>query len=423
MESNSGSDRDEDEDENKSKRGPTMMKNTNHKGKLVISYNNKGVPIGKEATKLSTFEGKAARTMVPITYATWPDVDENTKEELWQYVLAHFEVDPKSRTQTLQSIGDKWKNFKHTLYRDHIETQKDDPEEKKNLLNPPKKYPFLRKEDWKLFVAQRLTKEWQDRSKKGKRLRAHNKYNHHLSRKGYANLLVEMMQETGKTEEEIDRATLWKKARVLKTGGFQKDVRVIVDRIDELHRSEASGNVICGTNDVLAQALGTTEPRGHVRGMGKFVTQHQYFYLPKTVKHYLDDEKKKNDQRFNKLEDDLEKLKKGMTNVSEAGSCQMWGNEDYEDDPLEDRLDNSCLLAVDFPSNIVAKGTILMDTCEGGETAKVMMEVALQGETLLPIPLEEEYIEKVKEAVGHILSWPRHLVIRCSEMVISFMKK
>ncbi|MFS7963595.1 hypothetical protein Hanom_Chr08g00740231 [Helianthus anomalus] len=71
----------------------------------------------------------------------------------------------------------------------------------------------------------------QDRSKKGKRLRAHNKYNHHLSRKGYANLLVEMMQETGKTEEEIDRAMLWKKARVLKTGGFQKDVRVIVDRI------------------------------------------------------------------------------------------------------------------------------------------------------------------------------------------------
>lgn len=39
------------------------------------------------------------------------------------------------------------------------------------------------------------------------------------------------MQQTGKTEEEIDRAMLWKKARVLKTWGFDKDVQVIVDKI------------------------------------------------------------------------------------------------------------------------------------------------------------------------------------------------
>ncbi|MFS8019931.1 hypothetical protein Hanom_Chr15g01409541 [Helianthus anomalus] len=82
---------------------------------------------------------------------------------------------------------------------------------------------------------------------------------------------------------------------------------------------------------------------------------------------------------------------------------------------------SSCFLTVDFSSNTVAKETILMDTYEGEETIEVMMEVALQGETLLPIPHKEEYIEKVKEAVGHILSWPRHLVIRCSDMVISFM--
>ena len=39
------------------------------------------------------------------------------------------------------------------------------------------------------------------------------------------------MQETGKTEEEIDRTVLWKKARELKTGGYDADVKTIVDKI------------------------------------------------------------------------------------------------------------------------------------------------------------------------------------------------
>ncbi|CAH1427965.1 unnamed protein product [Lactuca virosa] len=45
-----------------------------------------------------------------------------------------------------------------------------------------------------------------------------------------------------------------------------------------------------------------------------------------------------------------------------------------------------------------------------------MIEIPLQGDALLLIPLEEEFILKVKDALGHILSWPRHLVIRCSDL-------
>ncbi|KAJ0711979.1 hypothetical protein HanOQP8_Chr09g0329881 [Helianthus annuus] len=413
MESNSDSDHAE---ENKSQRGPTI-KSKSSKGKLIITYNKKGVPIGKESVALSTFEGLVARTMIPITYTTWRKVGKETKEELWQYVMAHFVVDPKSRKQTIQSIGTKWRNFKHTLYRDYIETQKDDPEQKKSLLNPPLKYPFLKKEDWKLFVAQRTSKQWEETSKKAKKVRAHHKYNHHLSRKGYARLTTEIMQETGLEEEEIDRAMLWKRARELKIGGFDSDVQVVVDRIDKLKESD-SGEGTCGTHDVLTQALGTDEQRGHVRGMGKFVTPQQYFYLPNTVKHYMDTEKKKYDKRLNKLEDELEKLKRGVNNVSEAESCQ-WGNEDLEDNPDEEPLDMSCFLAVDNASNIVAKGTILMDTNEE-EFLRVMLEICLHREALLPVPLEEGFIMEVGDAIGQILSWPRHLVIQCSDLVILF---
>ncbi|KAJ0677830.1 putative Ulp1 protease family catalytic domain, papain-like cysteine peptidase superfamily [Helianthus annuus] len=148
--------------------------------------------------------------------------------------------------------------------------------------------------------------------------------------------------------------------------------------------------------------------------MGKFVTQQQYFYLPNTVKHYMDTEMKKYDKRLNKVEDELEKLKRGANNVSEAGSCQ-WGNEDFEDIPDEEPLDMSCFLAVDNASNIVAKGTILMGTNEEG-LLQVVLEICLHREALLPFPLKEEFIIEVGDAVGHVLSWPRHLVIRCSDL-------
>jgi hypothetical protein len=191
------------------------------------------------------------------------------------------------------------------------------------------------------------------------------------------------MEETGQPEESIDRTTLWKKARELKTGGYTPAVKEVVDKIvslsifhddifpfkhssisdfvpisvfvnrfcphfsfcllnetifnvnrfcphfsymspfhtiynssqcslnvidlviflqDELQKNESLGEVVSlGTNDLLTQALGTKENRGRVRGMGKFVTTHQYFYLPTAMKQLLNKEEKLA-KRMNKLE-------------------------------------------------------------------------------------------------------------------------
>ncbi|KAI3683910.1 hypothetical protein L1987_84425 [Smallanthus sonchifolius] len=287
LQSNSASNHDEDpiqqqnsasshDEETKSLRGPTI-KSKASKGKTLITYDKRGVPIGEETKSLATFEGMTARTVVPITYDCWLDVPKQRKEECWQYVS---------------------------------------------------------------------------------------------------------MQQTGKIEEEIDRATLWKKARELKTGGFDPEVQVIADKILDICES-------------IREALGTQEQRGHVRGMGKFVKPQQYFFEPKTVKQYSDIEKMV-DERFNKLEEELQTLKRGMINVSEGASCQMGGyEEDFEDEPLEE---------------------ILVSLGYKCENIEVMMELSVQGEALLPIPLEDEFTTKVKDAVGHILSWPRHLVIRCSDL-------
>lgn len=39
------------------------------------------------------------------------------------------------------------------------------------------------------------------------------------------------MQETGKEEDEIDRALLWKKARQMKKGGYDPNVQIVVDKM------------------------------------------------------------------------------------------------------------------------------------------------------------------------------------------------
>ena len=48
-----------------------------------------------------------------------------------------------------------------------------------------------------------------------------------------------------------------------------------------------------------------------------------------------------------------------------------------------------------------------------GENIQVIMDSFIQGEALLSIPLEEESIFIVKDAIGQVLSWPRHLVQKC----------
>ncbi|KAE8661113.1 hypothetical protein F3Y22_tig00116939pilonHSYRG00277 [Hibiscus syriacus] len=260
------SDQSSSHDEDSKQRGPTIKGKTT-KGKVIVTYNKKGVPITVEATKLASFEGMVARSMVPITYATWRDVEQEKKEDLWQYILI---------------------------------------------------------DDWKVFVSQILSKKWEEISQKAKKMRGQHRYNHRLSRKGYVGLTFEIMQETGKEEDEIDRALLWKKARQMKKGGYDPNVQIVVDKM--------------------------------------------------TVKNYLDGEKKKIEKRFNQIEGAIEKLKKGMNHASEGASYQGWDKVDFEDNPPEELLVS--------------------------ENIEVMMEMSVQRDVLLPFPLDDEFIYKVKDAVG-----------------------
>lgn len=57
----------------------------------------------------------------------------------------------------MQSIGTKWKNFKHYLYKKFIKPLKDDKSKaaKKQLYTPPARYPAVKRKDWAVFISQK----------------------------------------------------------------------------------------------------------------------------------------------------------------------------------------------------------------------------------------------------------------------------
>ncbi|CAL8167785.1 unnamed protein product [Prunus armeniaca] len=81
---------------------------------------------------------------------------------------------------------------------------------------------------------------------------------------------------------EIDRSTLWKKARQDKHGNIpDPKVAEKAKLIDELQKQVAEGSLsVSGSNDVLTLALALEHP-GRVRGVGAGISPRQFFNLPR----------------------------------------------------------------------------------------------------------------------------------------------
>ena len=75
-----------------------------------------------------------------------------------------------------------------------------------------------------------------------------------------------------------------------------------------------------GSLDLLTEALGTKETRGRVHGMGRYVTPHQYFLIPRNVKQYLKQYDRMMNKRLKAVEDELERRRCASTNAWESAS-------------------------------------------------------------------------------------------------------
>ncbi|BBH05781.1 non-ATPase subunit 9, partial [Prunus dulcis] len=185
-------------DDSKSGRGmstmPRVVKRKLQKLRPIVEYNKRGVP---------------------LVHMKWAQIPKDIKEQIWEAVDIAFVVGQGGKNSVLASAAKKWKDFKSTLTRHYILPYTNDRE---RLSQPPETYKFIEKAQWDAFVASRLSKDFESVHSQHAQIREKLEYNHRLSRKGYAGL-EDQLEET-MPGVEIDRSTLWKRARQDKHGNI-----------------------------------------------------------------------------------------------------------------------------------------------------------------------------------------------------------
>ncbi|KAI5334122.1 hypothetical protein L3X38_024255 [Prunus dulcis] len=240
----------------------------------------------------------------PFVDKKWSQIPKDVKEQIWEAVDMAFVVGQRGKKSVLTSAAKKWKDFKSTLTRHYILPYTND---KEKLSHPPETYKFIEKAQWDAFVASRLSKDFESVHSQHAQIREKLEYNHRLSRKGYAGL-EDQLEET-MPGVEIDRSTLWKRARQDKHGNIpDPKVAEKAKLIDELQKQVSEGKVrVDGSKDVLTMALGPEHP-GRLRGVRARISPRQYFNLPKPQRVSFDD----------RLKESLRVLLQEETNKMEA---------------------------------------------------------------------------------------------------------
>ncbi|KAL0536791.1 hypothetical protein IC582_025752 [Cucumis melo] len=377
-------------------RGPTTMSELalvrNSGQKLPIQFNEHGQPVGATSKKMQSYIGVCVRQQIPITYNSWKEVPNELKDKIYDCIPMSFDLQPNAKHSILMFASRKFRTFKTTLTQKYILPSKDQP----SLLQfPPKIYSHINQEDWESFVDARLSEEWEDYSRIQRERRSKCVYNHHMSRKGYANLADEL-----KIMHDVSyRSTLWKEARKGKNNDYFDDAtRDCASRIDELVATNKN-------EDILTDALGSKEHGGRVRGVGAFVSQSQYF---NTVKG--------KEKMCHKEEDDSRcKSDKKRSNHSRSSIRSINIDLDADEDTptnkgveVIDFVGTPCQLSIGSINNIVAVATIVEDNI-GCPNVKVLVDVVTGENLTIPNPVKGK-IETLNQALGNIIEWPRRLV-------------
>ncbi|VVA34039.1 PREDICTED: hydroxyproline-rich glyco, partial [Prunus dulcis] len=206
-------------DDSKTGRGmstmPRVVKRKLQKLRPIVEYNKRGKGIGQAHSEMQSYIGVLARSRVPLVDKKWSQIPKDIKEQIWEAVDMAFVVGQGGKNSVLSSAAKKWKDFKSTLTRHYILPYTND---KEKLSQPPETYKFIEKAQWDAFVASRLSKDFESVHSQHAQIREKLEYNHRLSQKGYAGLEDEL--EETMPGVEIDRSTLWKRARQDKHGNI-----------------------------------------------------------------------------------------------------------------------------------------------------------------------------------------------------------
>ncbi|KAL5127862.1 hypothetical protein HKD37_14G040208 [Glycine soja] len=396
---------------------------------------------GPHRKKLRTYLGIVAGDKVDITYENWKEVPTAQKDLIWGDIQAKFDIleasDSRTKMKLLQTVGERWRQFKSDLTRKwalaaHQDGVEDTVCEKYGISN----------EKWAQFFQTRRDPSWEDVRKKAQAIQKQNTAPHVLSHGGYYYLEQKILAE--KTKKKLEEAAQsgsvdgvidppspvrhhvkWKMARTKKTGEMTIEAaKEIAEKIDSFEEQATQGSFVPhGRQDVLAAANGRPEHPGRVRAAGAGATIKQYFgSTPRTSRKKCITEKVTRQvmASFNKLQSQMQSQGLAVPPeplvgpsgplVSTKGSCvDPSGN-----DPETGDSDRCGLYIEADPTRLVAMGrvykgsTIVHNTPLLHGQVKVSVEEVTDADAPVPVPTDE--VSLVGQALHTFLAWPTHLV-------------
>ncbi|KAH1193018.1 hypothetical protein GmHk_19G054145 [Glycine max] len=214
---------------------------------------------GPHKKKLRTYLGIVARDKVDVTYENWKEVPTAQKDLIWEDIQAS---DSRTKRKLLQTVGERWRQFKSDLTRKWALAADQDGVEDTVC----EKYG-ISKEKWAQFCQTHRDPSWEkllaEKTKKK----------------------LEEAAQSVSVDGVIDppspvrRHVRWKMARTKKTGEMTTEAaKEIAEKIDSFEEQATQGSFVPhGRQDVLAPAIGRPEHPRRVRAAGASVTIKQYF--------------------------------------------------------------------------------------------------------------------------------------------------
>ncbi|KAH1261280.1 hypothetical protein GmHk_02G004179 [Glycine max] len=340
---------------------------------------------GPHRKKLRTYLGIVARDKVDVTYENRKEVPTAQKDLIWEDIQAS---DSRKKRKLLQTVGERWRQFKSDLTR-----------------------------KWALAADQDGVEDT-DVRKKAQVIQKQNTAPHVLSRGGYDYLEQKLLDEKTKKKLEeaaqsgsvdgvidppspVRRHVKWKMVRMKKTGEMTTEAaKEITAKIDSFEDQATQGSFVPhGRQDVLAAAIG--RPEHHV--MASFSQMQSQI------------QSQMQSQGLALPPEPL--VGPSDPRVSTKGSCvDPPGN-----DPETGDSDNCGLYIEADSAHLVAMGrvhegsTVVHNTPLFPGQVKVSVEEVTDADAPVPVPTDE--VSLVGQTLHTFFAWATHLVKSLSQQV------
>ncbi|KAH1228449.1 hypothetical protein GmHk_10G028434 [Glycine max] len=356
---------------------------------------------GPHRKKLRTYLGIMACDKVDVTYENWKEVPTAQKDLIWEDIKAEFDIpeafDSRMKRKLLQTVGERWKQFKSDLTRKWALAADQDGVEDTVC----EKYN-ISKEKWAQFCQTCRDPSWEkllaEKTKKK----------------------LEEAVQSGSVDGVIDppspvrRHVKWKMARTKKIGEMTTEAaKEITEKIDSFEEQATQGSFIPhGRQDVLTAAIGRLEHPGRVRAAGAGVTIKQYFGSAPRTSRSSSKVTRQLMASFSQMQSQIQSQMQSQglapppeplvgpfgSRVSTKGSCvDPLGN-----DPETGDSDRCGLYIEVDPARLVAMGrvyegsTVVHNTPLLPGQVKVSVEEVTDADAPVPVPTNEVVVSPVK---------------------------